>query len=243
MEDIKTSGTVKNDTKAPKIGKVITKHVAKTVKPTDKLVKQKASMLSELKKGDSFKFGSYYQESSSNKTPIEWLVLKKSGSKVLLISQYGLDCKQYHHEEVNTNWENSDIRKWLNEDFLMSAFTEAEQKKIEVTNLVNENNAENSTFGENNTQDRVFLLSLAEAKSLFEDDDARKCEPTPYAVKKGAWQASMVIEYIGCCAWWLRSPGSLQGAAYIYAPGIVFDSGDFVTFDRNVVRPALWVNL
>ena len=62
MADIKTSGTVKNDTNAPKIGKLITKNVAKKVKPTDKLVKQKASILSELKKGDSFKFGSYYRE-------------------------------------------------------------------------------------------------------------------------------------------------------------------------------------
>lgn len=34
----------------------------------------------ELKRGDSFVFGSYYWENDSQKKPIEWLVLEKSDS-------------------------------------------------------------------------------------------------------------------------------------------------------------------
>ncbi len=235
---------------ASKTGKTVTKDMAKPVKPaakpaaktTDKAATPKAAV-PELKKGDYFKFGSYYQENSSKKTPIEWLVLKKSGTKVLLISRYGLDCKQYHHEFVDITWENCDLRKWLNGEFLRNAFTAAEQKKIAVTKLTNDNIAEYGTFGGNSTEDRVFCLSLAEAGSLFKDDAARKCVPTPYAVGKGANKSdSSFIDGRGCCWWWLRSPGTRQNFASYVADGALYPYG-IVSCDRGTVRPALWVNL
>jgi len=216
---------------APNTGK----DIAKAVKPA----------APELKKGDYFKFGNYWQENSSRKTPIEWLVLKKSGSKVLLISLYGLDCRQYHHEEVDMTWENCDLRKWLNGEFLRNAFTAAEQKKIAVTKLQNDNNAKYGTFGGNSTEDRVFCLSIAEAESLFKDDTARKCVPTPYAVGKGAYiSSSNFIDGRGCCWWWLRSPGGNQNcASFVNTDGALRLYGYRVHGGLGAVRPALWVNL
>ncbi len=213
-------------------------------KPIDKAAASKAAV-PELKKGDYFKFGSYYQENSSKKTPIEWLVLKKSGTKALLISRYGLDCKQYHHEGVAMTWENCDLRKWLNGEFLRNVFTAAEQKKIAVTKLANDNNAKYGTFGGNSTEDRVFLLSFSEAGSLFKDSEARKCAPTPYAVGKGARQSSYYfIDGKACWYWWLRSPGTNQNhASYVYMGGALDPEGGLVSSDDNAVRPALWVNL
>ena len=237
----KTAAKDKTKASAPKAGK----DVAKAAKPADKAAAPKAAV-PELKKGDYFKFGSYYQENSSRKTPIEWLVLKKSGSKVLLISRYGLDCKQYYHEYyVDMTWENCDLRKWLNGDFLRNAFTAAEQKKIAVTKLANDNNAQCGTFGGNSTEDRVFLLSLAEAGSLFKDDVARKCALTAYAVGKGAYKSdSNFIDGRGCCDWWLRSPGNGQSwASYVYTDGALVPGGICAADLHNAVRPALWVNL
>ena len=187
MKDTKSSGAAEETPAETGVGTATTAKPA--AKPADKEAAQKADV-PELKKGDWFKFGSYYQENSSRKTPIEWLVLKRSGTKALLISRYALDCKQYHHENADMTWENCDLRKWLNGEFLRNAFTAAEQKKIAVTKLANDSNAESGTCGGNSTEDRVFLLSLAEAESLFKDDAARKCAPTPYAVGKGAWQSS-----------------------------------------------------
>ena len=230
---------------ATKTGKVTAKDVAKAAKPIDKAATPKAAV-PELKKGDYFKFGSYYQENSSKKTPIEWLVLKKSGSKALLISRYGLDCRQYHHAEVSMTWENCDLRKWLNGEFLRNAFTAAEQKKIAVTKLANDNNAQYGTFGGNSTEDRVFCLSLAEAESLFKDNAARKCVPTPYAVGKGVFQdGSESIDGRYCCWWWwLRSPGLRQDdASHVYSDGTPYQGGNFVIYGDGAVRPALWVNL
>ena len=232
----------------PNTGKDMAKAVKPAAKPqaaktADKAAAPKAAA-PDLKKGDYFKFGNYWQENSSKKTPIEWLVLKKSGSKVLLISRYGLDCRQYHHERLDMTWENCDLRKWLNGEFLRNAFTAAEQKKIAVTKLQNDNNAKYGTFGGNSTEDRVFCLSIAEAESLFKDDTARKCVPTPYAVGKGAWQSSELIDGRGCCCWWLRSPGHDQGnASGVGTVGALHLYGGLVDFGYYAVRPALWVNL
>ena len=240
----KTAAKDKAKALAPKAGK----DVAKAAKPADKAATQKAAV-PELKKGDYFKFGSFYQEkNSSKKTPIEWLVLKKSDSKALLISRYGLDCKKYHLENVDMTWENCDLRKWLNGEFLRTAFTAAEQKKIAVTKLANDNNAKYGTFGGNGTEDRVFCLSLAEAGSLFRDNAARSCVSTPYAVGKGAYQSSEnFINGRVCCLWWLRSPG-LNSALYnLHEASLVSTDGALgglnVNDDGIAVRPALWVNL
>ena len=225
MKDTKTSGTVK---KVP-------------AKTADKATAPKVA----VPERDCFTFGSYWQESSNEKTPIEWLVLKQSGTKALLISRYGLDCKQYHHERVDMTWENCDLRKWLNGEFLRNAFTAAEQKKIAVTKLQNENNVEYGTVGGNSTEDRVFCLSLSEAENLFKDDEARKCVPTPYTVVKACWQCSSeFIDGRACCCWWLRSPGQGRDRAIcVDADGIPYLPGITVFEDEYVVRPALWVNL
>ena len=76
-----------------------------------------------MKKGDIIKFGKYPQDSNDSKSPIEWLVLDVKGNEALLISRYGLDCKRYHHERDDITWEDCDLRKWLNCDFLKSAFS------------------------------------------------------------------------------------------------------------------------
>ena len=216
----------------------------KVVKTADKAAAAKASAL-EINEGDCVEFGSYYQENSSEKAPIEWLALKKSGTKVLLISRYGLDCKQYHHENADMTWENSDLRKWLNGEFLNKAFTASEQEKIAVTKLANDNNAKFSTSGGNSTEDRVFCLSLEEAESLFKKKAARKCVPTPYAAEEGAFEDDdELVDGRSCCCWWLRSPGDHQNiASIVFTDGVLDPRGDYVYRDYNAVRPALWVNL
>lgn len=216
------------------------------VNTADKAITNKTSGLQEINEGDYLKFGSYYQENASEKTPIEWLVLKKSGSKALLISRYGLDCKQYHSELVDMTWENCDLRKWLNGEFLKNAFTVSEQKKISLTKVANNNNPDYSTIGGNSTEDRVFCLSLAEAENFFNDDEARKCVPTPHAVKEGAYEDSdNLIEGRGCCCWWLRSPGEeyQEYASGVDSYGELRSDGFDVDGDDYAVRPALWMNL
>ena len=188
-----------------------------------------------MKKGNIIEFGKYPQyKYSFISTPIEWLVLDVKGNEALLISRYGLDRKRYHPVWENTTWEDCDLRKWLNNDFIKSAFSEEEAKKIKVSELKNEDNLEYRTRGGNNTKDRIFCLSINEAEHYFGSDNDRQCKPTAYARKQGLYVEN------DCCFWWLRSPGYDQYCAtYVYAVGALFLNGNYVNSDYCAVRPAL----
>ena len=76
-----------------------------------------------MKKGDIIKFGSYPQDANGVKFPIEWLVLDVKENEALLISRYGLDYKPYGNDPYSFWWERSELRRWLNDNFIKSAFS------------------------------------------------------------------------------------------------------------------------
>ena len=204
--------------------------------------------------GNYVTFGHYPQSSEGNDTTeIEWLVLARDGNKALLISRYGLDAKPYNTAWTSITWEECTLRTWLNGTFLNKAFTAEEQKGILLTNVDNgsgQGYSEWSTYGGNNTQDRVFLLSYAEANKYlsvtYDDENNMKSRvaPTAYALKQGAYTSGSNITEDGTAAgwWWLRSPGFDQhNAASVYTGGSL---GYYnVSNDNGCVRPALWINL
>ena len=190
---------------------------------------------SPITKGGYIKFGSYPQNNGNTKEPIEWLVLEVNDQEALLVSRYGLDCKQYHHQKTKITWEYCDLRNWLNHDFLKAAFSAEEQQKIKLSDVVNENNRKYDTSGGKNTQDRVFCLSLAEAESYFKNDRERQCRPTALAKVHGAYSSDD-----GYCWWWLRSPGDSQDyASGVFTGGALHPNGNYVLNGSLAVRPAL----
>ena len=196
--------------------------------------------LKVAKAGDYVFFGEYEQDNntSNGKEDVEWLVLEIKDGKALVISKYALDCKEYHHTDVT--WETSTLRKWLNNDFLNSAFSADERTMIPTVTVSADKNPDYSTNPGNATQDQVFLLSITEANKYFSSDSARQCKPTKYAVANGAYVNS---DDSNCC-WWLRSPGDIQFcAAYVYYDGGVREYGNYVYRDLNAARPALWIDL
>ena len=198
--------------------------------------------------GNIIEFGSYYQDDLSSKTPIKWRVLDIQDGKALLISELLLDAKRYNIIDKGITWENSSIRNWLNNEFINQAFSKEEQNEIILTNISNPNNARRGTNGGNNTQDKIFLLSIDEAEKYFKDDKDRECKTTNYAKQQGAWTTND-NKYLGNCNWWLRSPGEYQdAAAHVYSDGKVIDFGyrvdGFDVFNLHIaVRPALYINL
>ena len=198
--------------------------------------------------GSVVTFGRYPQtRSGKDSTPIEWLVLDydAANSRALLISLYGLDCLEYNEERAEITWEACTLRAWLNGDFYARAFSAAEKEAI-LTAAVDNGGSQGfggyGTDGGNDTQDRIFLLSYAEAWKYFTDDYARMCEPTDYAVSQGSWP----VRYYSAggkasCSWWLRSPGGDQNSAAVVRPSGA--RGD-IAADRpnNAVRPALWLD-
>lgn len=196
--------------------------------------------------GNYVTFGSYPQTKAGNdQSEIEWLVLARDGSKALLISRYALDAKLYNKKLADITYEKSTVRQWLNQDFLNKAFTAEEQGSIVTTQVTADKNPSYSTNPGNATDDKVFLLSIQEAKKYFKTDAECKCAPTDYAVANGAWTSSSdQVDGRSSCWWWLRSPGKKRNyAAFVHYDGSVYDHGDRVVIIRGCVRPALWVDL
>ena len=197
--------------------------------------------------GDYMNFGTYEQDNntSNGKEAVEWLVLDKQDGKVLVISKYALDCQQYNTSYTNVTWETCSLRKWLNNTFISNAFSAEEQAKIQTTTVSADKNPSYSTNPGNATQDKVFLLSIAEANKYFNSDEARMCGTTEYAIAQGASTSdSYSAGGKATCWWWLRSPGSSQdSAAYVILDGAVLELGRFVDGDDDAVRPALWITL
>ena len=194
--------------------------------------------------GDTVTFGGYEQDNDAGNgtEAIEWIVLDTEGENVLLLSKYGLDAQAYNTSGETVTWENSTLRKWLNETFYEAAFNEAERQAIVTVTNVNPDNERWGTSGGNDTEDMVFLLSIDETETYFADrNDTLWTEATPYAVQQGAF-----VSDDGCSPWWLRSPGDDNDggfcAAYVdYPPTGVVLSGYAAERSSRVVRPAVWV--
>ncbi len=200
-------------------------------------------------------FGSYPYEANGAKKPIKWLMLKKEGNKYLLLSKYGLDVLLYHKIETKITWETCSMRKWLNSTFIDTAFTINEKQRIlmspvqvgtpaykYLTDYLEMGLDYTAPYAGNNTQDRVFLLSLDEAMQYFEEfpfqsNISRKAYGTPYAFAKKAYNQD------GAGIWWLRTmgivPDSVCGINESGEPDV------HLTFEFNeyTVRPALWVTI
>lgn len=171
--------------------------------------------------GDILTFGAYPQTvDGTDKTPIQWRVVQKSGHEVMLLSLYLLDCKRYHEAYVNITWRDCDLRQWLNEAFYQAAFTESEKAAIKTTHCTD------NGVGSPDTDDKIFLLNIAEVNRLTDQlgKAFRWARGTEFArIKKPdgghlyVMDKNVPEDYLhegghtyGCSWWWLRNQGSLK---------------------------------
>ncbi len=204
------------------------------------------SKAENLKVGDYIEFGSYEQDDdlSNGKEPIEWLVLDKQNDKVLLISRYALDCQKYNASYKTVTWETCSLREWLNNSFMKKAFDSVEQSKILTTTVSADKNPTFNSDPGKATQDKVFLLSITEAKQYFTSFKELKCIGTAYSNGRGA-----MVNSTGNCSWWLRTPGKIftetksSYAVSVNAAGFIGNRGNDVNSVYIAARPAMWINL
>ncbi|MBR4575945.1 MAG: hypothetical protein IKO25_01965 [Clostridia bacterium] len=155
--------------------------------------------------GAEFSFGRYEQDNipENGSERIRWIVLAAENGEALLVSKYGLDSQPYNTEMTGVTWGSCSLRKWLNENFLFSAFNVAEQGCILDT-----------VTGEAGETDKVFLLNYEEAARYLAvsynntANNRARISPTPYALHNGAWADSSNLTWIGTPSWWwwLRTP-------------------------------------
>lgn len=187
--------------------------------------------------GDVLTFGQYEQDNNleNGQEAVEWIVLDHQKGILTMISRYALDVLPYHSEPVEVTWEDCDLRKWLNDDFYHTAFSDDDRSMFFSTQ--NENPVYfDEMDAEASTDDLVYLLSVTEAEQYFKTDSERTAEMTVYAAEKGADAEN------GFASWWLRSPGyDLRNAAYIYSDGKVHQNGIYVFSTRDAVRPVIQI--
>ena len=207
---------------------------------------QKPASYKILRVGDKIPFGRYPQGANGEIEPLMWRVLAVEGGKALLITDDLIDAVPYNEEYIDVTWKTCTLRKWVNNDFLRTAFSSDEQAQIAAVINQNSYNPEYHTQGGNPTEDRIFALSIEEAKKFFRDNDDRMAAPTSYAKKRGVWTNDKFSLDNGrkTSWWWFRSPGhNSKYAADVGYGGGVNQYGDNVHVNGVAVRPALWLNL
>lgn len=194
--------------------------------------------ISNLSVCDIIEFGHYqHSNDSSEKQSLKWKVLKLDGKKAMLISEKVISCRPYEIKINGAPWKKCSLRKWLNEDFLKTAFGEQERDRILITTVVEDYVPFPASQGKlgAKTEDRVFLLSVPEAYEFFPSAESRKCEYTEFAKSED--------EDNGCDGgWWLRSPG----ITYDRFARVSNDDGEMYNLLCTVgygVRPVIWIEI
>ncbi len=223
--------------------------------------------------GDRITFGRYEQDNifSNGKEKLEWEVIALSSGKAMIITRYIIDSCRYSDVRESVTWEESLLRKWLNGEFYNNSFSEDEKAYILDSNVINSNGLYGDVVRENDTVDKVFCLSFAEAKEYYKftywDPDgeygysqALLGIATPYAKTKKLWSYTVLqddsewLEEVGYSqdligetryARWLRDPGGKEGTACV-----VFGGGSlgkehvcYVDDVRVGITPVLWISV
>ena len=185
--------------------------------------------------------------------PIKWKILESKNRELTILTDLVIDRQTFYksttRREIDgveiypNNYEFSDIRKWLNNEFYNKAFSANSKLKIKSTYIDNSLSTTNNNvdfYPVNSFYDKIFLLSYKEAEEkYFSRDSERKTKATDYALSRG-----VIDSY-----WWLRSWYWSSGQYNYYASdaNIVRYNGStswmIVSFgEYGGVRPALKID-
>lgn len=190
--------------------------------------------------GDCITFGSYEQDNQieNGKEPLEWIVLDVQDNQAMLLSKYCIDTVIFYPERVPMYWGKSDLRAWMNGDFLQETFTPEQQAHILTTTVKNANPHGMKGAGDD-TQDKIYLLSKSEVLHFFPEQADRVAYPTEYAKSKGC----TIDPITGSCRWWTRTSGARKmDICGMRLDGRISSYGmQDVDWPTNTMRPVMWV--
>ena len=207
----------------------------------DEPVEPAALLPSDVTVGDIIQFGGY-----------DWRVLEVRNNQALLLSEYVL----FNRAFGSGHWPNSDIRYYLNNDFL-GRFNPQDQARIASTTLPPAVNRWVGRGSHGGATDRIFLLSIEDVVRYF-GDSGRFANPGPHVGAPNGpplpREAFMITDEFNeariawdlqgsATRWWLRTQGTwTSDAIYVCDIGTVYMRGVSVNGLAGI-RPALWLNL
>ena len=197
-------------------------------------------------KGDLVSFGSFEQDGdpSNGPEPFRWIVLDRIEGRLLLLALDSIAARPYHPVPFQEAfWETSDLREWMNSDFLDAAFSAPQRALLVPSGAADDAGARQEGAPEEKTPsgDLVFALSRIEADIYLSDDMERELIGAA-RIAEAAKDPALPLDEDGRADWWLRSRGNYGFTAQFvdrngapYAPGANVDA-------VYAVRPALWVD-
>ena len=202
--------------------------------------KRKDVLLMEAEKlmhsvGDTMEFGCWPKDKK-----IGWTIIAADNNNILLLSTKVIDANKFHDVYGDTTWAGSYIRRFLNEEFYQKAFTDQEKKRILLSHVKAEKNPLYPVDPGEDTDDKIFLLSIEEVRKYVEPNNLILAEPTIYAMSSGVEKDAKT----GGCYWWLRSPGNAGcNIARVSGVGMILEHGFFASDNHNGIRPAMWITI
>ena len=197
---------------------------------------------------DTIKLGSfnmllsdYYEVYSDKKDDIEWEVLEYSadGKSAFVISKYVIDSRPYNKKDVSITWEKCSLRKWLNNDFINTAFSDSDRALIKTTTVkTTENPYRKGTTGGKDTKDKIFVLSYEEANKYYLPENA---DPEEYDEEELASRIGYLISGENV-SWTLRTPGYDQNERMSVSYSGEIEPCKEVDYYFGI-RPAFWIEL
>lgn len=195
--------------------------------------------------GDIISFGIY-----------DWRVLDIKNNVALVITDSIIDEHPYHEAYKEITWAECSLRKYLNGDFY-NEFNTSDRKRINPVINKNSDNQWYGSKGGQDTNDKIFILSIEEAVCrYFGDSSSMLFSPGKnqkyWFQRKDPNNSKRAALYKGGISWWwLRSPGRVNiKAAYVHGDGNIGIQGNNIkignvseTMYRGGVRPALWLKL
>ena len=193
-----------------------------------------------MMKKQSFHIGNIVNFGILEKKEIEWIILSIDGEEALITSCYGVALHAYNNDPAPSSWRTCSLRSWLNKDFLLSHFSQAEQAEIHAVILAEKES--DISFSGDELSDKVFVLSEDEAKRYF-------CKQSDRVLLyhdglSGTWAFRNGL--MTTCRWWMRgNTGDFNGrnCAPVCDCDGSFGGYQVANSPRMAVRPAMWVSL
>lgn len=194
-------------------------------------------LAAEANVGDTIHFGNYNKKSHGREGALEWIVLAKQEDRILVISKETLGTMNFGRiegegaieyatrrlpyvmedadEHVEGSWGASLMRGYLHRSLSGKILNSTQMSKLIETVHTDCNNA--------STKDKLFLLSMDEAKQYFATDGDRQLGD----------------------GWWLRTAGEEEDEfCYVNDKGEICEGADGKTVGEYFgVRPAMWINI
>lgn len=176
--------------------------------------------------GTTVTLGKYDQDgdNSDGNEGLEWYVISKSDTQVVLLSRYAIALMPYSEDGTAVPYAQSSVRKFVNETFYNEAFTEEEKAYIVPTKI---------NDGTNDIEDHAVILTKEMFEQLVSNSSTMKAAKATQAAKPNSTYSSRSTFY------WTSSITG-ERVVCIGTNGNVYDAGASLSYG---VRPVITIDV